>query len=234
MDRMGTLLRTPLAIPLSMPLAEEAERLSRSLHADPGPHANPNLKPAPRRWDLEAVTGGIAEISGPAAATGLTAAACLILEAQKQGQPAAWIAAGDSLFYAPDLYETGADLEALPVVRVTGAVAGARAAEHLLRSGAFGLLVLDLGRCAGRATLSSAVQVRLAALCRRHRAALLLLARKPAGTPPVASLASLRAEGTVKKVAFDRFNLRLHVLKDKHRGAGWNVDQTFRGPEGLS
>jgi hypothetical protein len=75
--------------------------------------------------------------------------------------------------------------------------------------------------------------VRLAALCRRHEAALLLLARKPEGTPPIASMAILRAEGSVRKTGFDRFTFELTVLKDKRRGTGWSHEEVLRGPDGL-
>ena len=149
------------------------------------------------------------------------------------------------------------DLRALPVVQVRGVVAGARAAEHLLRSGAFGLVVFDLGgsvdgrgavrdgsrverasarRNGGRqfpATLPSAVQIRLAALCRRHLAAFLLLTRRPEGTPPVASMAVRRAEGTVRRTGFDAFSVQLRILKDKRQGTGWTYEEVLRGPDGL-
>jgi recombination protein RecA len=215
----------------------------------------------PRRWNLESLAGGITEISGPAPAAGLTAAARLVREAQERGEPAAWIAAGDSLFYAPDLHDWGVDLAALPVARVSGALAAARAAECLLRSGAFALIVFDLGHAGGSAfpsdhgqgaarnrgfaphrgagsfarsaALPTAVQVRLAALCRRHEAALLLLAQRPEGAPPIASMAILRAEGSMHKTGFDRFTFELTVRKDKRRGAGWTHEEVLRGPDGL-
>ena len=38
----------------------------------------------------------------------------------------------------------GIDLDALPVVRVPDARAAGRAADHLVRSGGFGLVVIDL------------------------------------------------------------------------------------------
>lgn len=236
---MGTHLQLPLAVPLALPLGEERDRAPRVLPAEKQPEK------APRRLDLESLAGGIAEISGPAPAAGCTAAARLIGQAQGRGEPAAWIAAGDSFFFAPDLQETGTDLDALPLVRVSGPLAGARAAEHLLRSGAFGLIILDLGRhggsfsgSPGRSSSASTilpipVQVRLAALCRHHHAALLLLARAPAGAPPVASFASLRAEGRVYKTAFDRFACRLQIVKDKRGGTAWSVEEIFRGPDGM-
>lgn len=247
-------------------LPQSPAALSPAGLLDPAGQALPVVPPpgneadaAVRRWDLHTLAGSLIEISGPKPNGGLTAAARLLREAQQQREPVAWIAAGDSIPHAPDLHDWGIDLRALPLVRVEGVIAGARAAEHLLRSGAFGFVVLDLGGSiqrggisrehrprgssqregAGRAfvsrpiTLPSSAQVRLAALCRRHQAALLILARRAEGAPPVSSMASLRAEGTVRQSGFDRFTLHLQILKDKRQGAGWSHEEVCRGPDGL-
>ncbi len=227
---MGTLPQLPMALSL----VEALDPVGRSLPIAPPPERDPDA--VTRRWSLHTLSGGLTEISGPGPSGGLTAAALLVREAQERHEPAAWIAAHDSFFHAPDLHEGGIDLRALPLVRVKGAVAGARAAEHLLRSGAFGFVVLDLGGTGGLprpASLHSSVQVRLSALCRRHQAALLILARRPAGMPPVASMALLRVEGTTRGTGFDRFTFHLQVLKDKRQGAGWSHEEVCRGPDGL-
>jgi recombination protein RecA len=229
-------MKALLPIRLSLPAIDDPDRAQPAL---PGAHPpTKETNDAPRRWDRDFLAGGIAEISAPRPAAGLTAATRLILQAQERGEPAAWIAAGDSLPYAPDLHDAGVDLEALPLVCVSGSLAAARAAEHLLRSGSYGLIVLDLGRASTAApnknnALSSATQVRLAALCRRHQAALLLLARRAEGMPAIASLAFLRAEGAVRRKSFDQFTVQLQVLKDKHRGRLWSHEEIFRGPDGL-
>jgi recombination protein RecA len=230
---MSSLLQTRLAVSLGDLPAAARRRF-------PLESPEKTAARAPRRWNLESLAGGITEISGFTPAAGLTAAAHLVREVQERREPAAWIAAGDSLFYAPDLRDWGVDLGALPVARVDGAIAAARAAECMLRSGAFALIVFDLGRVGGRtgsfarsAALPTAVQVRLAALCRRHQAALLLLAQKPEGAPPIASMAILRAEGAVRKTGFDRFTFELQVLKDKRQGGGWSHEEVLRGPDGL-
>jgi recombination protein RecA len=227
---MGTLLQISSALSPSEELRPERPGLPRQAGESRARKAAP-------RWNLEALAGAMAEISAPGPAAGVLAAVRLLLDAQERGEPAAWIVAGDSLPYAPDLSDAGIDLEALPFVRVTGTVAGARAAEHLLRSGAFGFVILDLtvlekARRSGTA-LHPAAQMRLAALCRRHQAGLLLLARKPEGAPPIASLASMRAQGTVRRTAFDRFTFQLQVLKDKRQGTGWSHEEICRGPDGL-
>ena len=112
---------------------------------------------APRRggsktevgWSFEQVAGRLVEISGVGATASLTLAFGLVLQAQRQNEPVAWITLDGSLFYPPDAAEGGVDLDALTIVRVpdlpasagqAGARAVARAADQLIRSGAFGLV----------------------------------------------------------------------------------------------
>ena len=85
-----TLLQIPFAV-----AAGDSPNAARPLFPvePPGGEA----QRAPRRWNLESLAGGITEISGSAPAVGFTAAARLVREAQERGEPAAWIAAGDSL-----------------------------------------------------------------------------------------------------------------------------------------
>jgi hypothetical protein len=96
-------------------------------------------------WSLPQVAGRFAEISGSEATAVLTLAFGLVRDAQGRGEPVAWATATESSFYPPDTAQLGVDLAALVVVRVPKADAIARAGEKLLRSGGFGLVVLDLG-----------------------------------------------------------------------------------------
>ncbi|MFT3837785.1 MAG: hypothetical protein QM723_12405 [Myxococcaceae bacterium] len=178
------------------------------------------LAPAPK-WELSELTGRMTEISHG----GLSVACWLLLDAQKNGEPCAWVTAVESTFFPPDLAKAGADLDALPVIAVKSAAEGARAASRLLRSGAFGLVVLDLGPCPG---LVAALQGRLAALALKHDAALVLLTEKTPDAPSVGSMVSLRMQ--VKRQGF---NVRLQALKDKRRGPGWALEEVVSGPAGL-
>src|SRR5262245_63854142 len=89
--------------------------------------------------------GRLVELSAQGAVATLTCAVGLVLEAQVQAEPVAWIAIAGTSFYPPDLADSGVDLAALVVVRAPKLLSGVRAAERLLRSGAFGLVVLGLG-----------------------------------------------------------------------------------------
>ena len=105
----------------------------------------PAAGPEEARWGLAALRGRLTELSARGATATLTTAIELVLEAQHATEPIAWVTLGNTSFYPPDLADSGVDLAALLVVRVHDVTAAARAAERLLRSGAFGLVVLDFG-----------------------------------------------------------------------------------------
>ena len=195
--------------------------------------AAPRRRPAreaPRAWNLSSLAGRLTEMSDSGAAPSLTAAAALILQAQQRGEPAAWIGFGNSIFFPPDFAEWGIDLEALPVIRVPDALAASGAADQLLRSGGFGLVVLDLK---SETQMHMAVQSRLAALARRHHAVLLCLTRKKKGAPSLGPLVSLHGEGKTSRTAFSRFDWEIRMVKDKLGAPGWSHTESCRGTDGL-
>jgi recombination protein RecA len=98
-------------------------------------------------WSMQQVAGRFVEIFGSNATAALTLACGLVLDAQKRGEPVGWATSTASSFYPPDVAQVGIDLAALVVVRVPKADTIARAGEKLLRSGGFGLVVLDFGSC---------------------------------------------------------------------------------------
>lgn len=182
------------------------------------------------RWGLDALAGRLVELSGSAPSAALTTAAALILEAQKRGEPAAWVAGLRSIFYPPDFAAVGIDLEALPVIRAADVKGSWRAADALLRSGGFGVVVLDLGT---GTDLPLAVQTRLAGLARHHRTALLCVTRKGSNVPSMGSLVSIRAEVEKRRADFDRFACEIRVVKDKRQRPGWGHREVCCGPDGL-
>ena len=189
------------------------------------------VEPALRPWNLAEVAGRLVEISGSGATASLTLAFGLVLEVQRQGEPAAWITLEESVFYPPDMVEGGVDLDALVVVRVPNALAVARAADRLVRSGGFGLVVLDLG---ANANVPTPLQSRLAGLAQKHHTALLCLTEKARQASSLGSLVSLRVQAQRTKHSEDRFVCELRVLKDKRRGPTWTHAEICRGPAGIS
>ena len=181
-------------------------------------------------WNLDALAGRFVELSGSAATAALTVSAGLILEAQRQGEAAAWITERGSTFFPPDFAASGIDLEALPVVRVPDAAKGARAADALLRSGGFALVVLDL---AAAQRVPQATQSRLAALAKKHHTALVCITRKESRAPSLGPLVSIRGHTHMRRKGFDCFIGEVCIGKDRRRGAGWEHSEVFCGPEGL-
>ncbi|MEW6487494.1 MAG: recombinase A [Thermodesulfobacteriota bacterium] len=196
----------------------------------------PTAEPASEsRWELAALVGRLVEVSGAGPSAALTLAFGVVLDAQRRGEPAAWIAGTESAFFPPDAAEGGVDLACLPVVRVPDAGRALRAADHLVRSGAFSLVVLDLGGGEG-VRLPLPALTRLGGLAARHGTALLFLTRKGRGEPSLGSLVSLRAEAVREGLGGQeggRFACRVRALKDKRRGPGWEGEELCRGPDGL-
>jgi recombination protein RecA len=117
------------------------------------------------------------------------------------------------------------------VVRTTSAQQAAVCADKLLRSGAFGLVVLDLGE---QADIPTPLLGRLTKLAQTHSAAVVMLTEGEAASAALGSLVSLRllAEREVATVGGDT-ELRLTAVKDKRAGPGWNDSLQVQQPLGL-
>lgn len=187
--------------------------------------------PAPGRWSRAALGSCLAELSGAAGAPSLTLACSLVREVQQQGEPAAWVTRPGSTFYPPDLADGGIDLAALPVIRLDDAGDRLRAADQLARSGAFGLLVLDLaGDDSG---LPLAAQSRLSEQAIAHGALVLCLTIKTERQPSLGSLVTVRGQARRVRRGDGEYACRVEVLKDKRRGPGWTDEEHRRGPDGV-
>jgi len=180
-------------------------------------------------WSLRQLAGRFAEISGSKATAVLTLTFSLVLEAQELGEPVGWVTSTESSFYPPDVAQLGIDLAALVVVRVPKADSIARAGEKLLRSGGFGLVVLDLGL----ADMPTPLQSRLAGLAHHHHSGLVCLTEKDSKAFSLGSLVSLRVHAERKRVGSNEFACSLCVLKDKRRGPTWTHEELRHGPPGL-
>lgn len=174
------------------------------------------------------LAGRLVELSASGAGATMTAAIELVRGAQAASEPVAWIASPGASFYPPDAADSGVDLDALVIVRVTDAIAAARAAERLLRSGAFGLIAIDLG--AGDVPIAH--QGRLVTLAQQHDAAVVFLTEKAAGAASLGSLISLRVEALRRCDGADRYACVLRAIKDKRRGPGWSDERIVRAPDG--
>jgi recombination protein RecA len=185
------------------------------------------VQPSP--WNLAAIAGRFIEISASASPASLTLAFGLVREAQNQREPVGWVTSMESFFYPPDAAHGGVDLAALVVIRVLHAASIPAAGEKLLRSGGFGLIVLDLGT----ADIPMPLQSRLTGLAQRHHAALVCLTEKESKRFSLGSLVSLRAHAERQRGSDHRFACRLRVLKDKRHGPTWSHEELCRGPVGL-
>lgn len=184
----------------------------------------------PASWRLSVFAGRLCEISGSHAAASLTLVFRLVLETQRRDEPAVWVSRRESVFFPPDAAAVGVDLRALAVVWVGDMRLAARAADFLVRSGAFGLVVLDLG---ARARLPVAAQSRLVGLAKKHDTALVCITEKNNDRASLGSLVSIRAEAVRAQKTDDRFRCEARILKDKRRGPGWTHTEVCHGPDGL-
>lgn len=188
----------------------------------------------PPAWSLAALRGRCIELAAQGPAARLAIAGQLVLQAQLEQQPTAWVTTTTSSFFPPDLADNGIDLDALVVVRTPDTLATGsallRATETLLRAGAFGLVVLDLESNLAPVAVPLAVQSRLVGLAHHHDTALLCLTATDA-TPQ--TLASLRAEVDLRPLGSGQFATRLTAVKDKRSSAGWQHEQVWRGVAGL-
>lgn len=166
-------------------------------------------------WQL--CQGRLSTLEGQAR---LTLAFLLVRQAQQQGEPALWVAAGAGDFFPPDAAAAGVRLDWLPVVRAGDLTAGLRAAELGLRSGAFGLVVVDAGDDPGgaedggavfssparehgpwsSAVLPLPVQARLLGLAQQHGAAVVLLTASARRLTAQGSLCSLGLQSELRPV----------------------------------
>lgn len=173
------------------------------------------------------------ELGGDARSARTTAAVSLVIHAQRAGEPIVWIQPENGPLYPPDLAACGVDLSALVVVQVparAGAHGLARAAELLLRSGAFGLVVIDLSAGAPR---GDAWQGRLAAMARQHGSRVVLLNESSDRSASLGPMIAMKIHATRERRAPGKFSIAYRVLKDKTGLIGDPSPDPRRAPCGL-
>ncbi|MEO6593893.1 MAG: hypothetical protein ABIP94_03980 [Planctomycetota bacterium] len=199
--------------------------------------------------------GRLVELTGGFDGARTSMAVAAVARAQQAGEITAWLQPEHGLLFPPDLEQNGVDLDALVVVHVPtpdeeGETSEStkerrpvsarrrttstrhdlpKAAELLLRSGAFDLLVLDLRPTAPK---HGAWLVRLQALARTHRTRVLLLsdARAPV---ELGSTSTLRMQPQRRR-AEGAFVVEPRIVKDKLHDVHTPPAMSRRGPTGLA
>ncbi|MCB9566362.1 MAG: recombinase A [Myxococcales bacterium] len=181
------------------------------------------------------LSGRLIELSGRGASARLSVAVNLLREAQLAAESSAWIQRRGGDLFPPDLAAAGVDLEALVVLHLPadeGPRDLLRAAEWLLRSGAYGLVVVDLAGL--RPPRDLAWIARLVALARQHRSRLVLITDTPEHQASLGPLVGLRIAPRRRGPAHaGRFSLDLQVLKNKSGGPLPLPPGPWRAPAGL-
>ena len=200
------------------------------------------------RWEQAALRGILTELVGGPRSANVSVASRLILQAQTAGEQVAWVATHRDVFFPPDMAAAGVDLAALPVVWAADGPAAdgpaeepvatgrrhagraVRAAEQLLRSGAFGLIIIDLAK---DLTFRAAGQGRLLRLAEHNDAQVLIIRRKREDGAYSGSLVAVRVESSREQIGPGRFRCTITNTKDKREGPGWTTSEEFDGPPGL-
>lgn len=215
----------PLLHALSVPVSEAPENASQGSASSVTTRGLPLALQLPR--------GRLVEFMDGPQLTPLTSAVSCLRYAQQQGEPSAWVQFERGPLFPPDLADSGIDLDALIVIQVPehmGQFGLCKAAEFLLRSGGFGMVIVDLTRC--RPSHDTAWQGRLLGLAREHDSWLLLLS-PPRQEGSLGPLISLCIETERTRTAPGLFQLTPHVRKDKSGLLQALAPEQRRGPWGL-
>ena len=179
-------------------------------------------------WGLENLVGILAEISEETPSGAVSFVAEIIGEAQTRNEPVAWVAGMDSVFFPPDFHQRGIDLSAVAVVRVQGETDSLTAAEWLIRSGAMGLVIVDLG---GNTEVNDASLGRILKLAERNLCAVVFLTQKRALDPSLGSRISLR--GCITRSPVRPLAIDIQTIKDKRASSRGRQSRQYSGHAGM-
>jgi recombination protein RecA len=193
---------------------------------------------------LDAALGRLTELSSATGTGTVSLAIQLVAEAQAAGESTAWVTTTATSFYPPDAADAGVNLDALVVVRLDTLRDVARAADRMLRSGGFGLVVLDLAAATAGDTPAPPAPLlsRIASQARHHHAAVVALTTTPPQFDSLSSLVALRLNVDVGPARTNPllaapftapFRLRAQALKDKRIGPFWSFEEPCHAPAGL-
>jgi len=179
-------------------------------------------------WSLDSLAGILCELSEEVPCGALSFCAEIIRGAQERGEPVAWVASTDSVFFPPDFAARGIDLRALAVIRAGGQTESLAAGEWLVKSGALGLLVVD---CSGQWSVSDSALGRLQKLAERSQCAVVFLTRKPRSAPSLGSRIAVR--GSVSRSGPRPLQVQVHLDRDKRAAGGTRVHRRYHAPPGM-
>jgi len=187
-----------------------------------------------RTWRFSELAGRVMEASGWNQSACLTLAAGLIRESQEEGRLCAWIMPGndrdESLFFPPDFADSGIICSMLPILRCRSNADGFGLAEKLLRSGGFGLVVIDL--TSGR-SLKGRVVGRVHVLARKFSSLVLCLTRSPTGSPSLDPMVFLHVHVDASINSEGRIGVMPHIEKDKTHIVRHSMELLYDAPLGL-
>ncbi len=174
------------------------------------------------------VTGRLAEISGSGR---LSVASSLLAEAQQEGELCGWISTTLHTVFPPDLENNGVDLSLLYFFWIDTPGGATKALEYLLRSEAFGLVILDMSKHPGVQDGISGRLMRLAGKVRCGVVALSDLQDAPQSI--FGSLTSLRINTRLEPASDGRLAVALTAERDRSAAPHWRRRLTYHAPTGL-
>ncbi len=182
--------------------------------------------------ELSRFQGQISELSAERGQAYINLVFDLIVEAQSRREPVAWIGDRPSIFYGPDARHRTIDWQAVALISLVSARDRARAADQLLRSGAFGLVIIDLAG-ATAPHIGDPLMHRLAQWSRRHTTATLFINDVTAESKALSPLLQRRVCARWSDVDAERLIATYTITKDKRQAPGAQIEEVYHGPMGL-
>lgn len=179
---------------------------------------------------IDSLSGLVCEVSQSAPGGGCTVSVALARAFAEAGRPFAWVSATESVFYAPDLAANGIDPATVPVVWARTPHDATRAAQWLLRSEAFGLVIIDLG---DRPVIPDAALARLQHLARRSGSTVAVLTSKRDDDRSLGAIVALRLAVQSRYAADGTVSYTITVVKDKRGGLGTLYRGNLDAPLGM-
>lgn len=182
-------------------------------------------------FSLANLSGRLTQIVNTPSAPAVSAVFFIVAEAVTSKEPLIWINQSNIVFFPPDLERMGIPPSLVPIVRSRDTRGTLRSIEHVLRSGAYGLVVVNTG---GSFSVAQGRLGTFARLVDMHGTALIFITEEDEDrAPSLGSGISLQCSVRLKKTGANTFGVRITAVKDKNRSPGWAETKTCYGPPGL-